>query len=148
MWQQITVKNWQNLPISKPKPDLQINAHTKFSENPLIYTQVIIWKWKYGPTYDRWMFWWKYTCVWVPVQSTFVCKMFDTHHDFWHTNQSFCMSKKWTSVMWLAIKIIGFLTQILWNVWNNTENDYDRWINLLDFYNPGWMVEKKNQETQ
>ena len=39
------VKNWQNLPISNPKPDPHIiNAHTKFGKNPLIFTQVIIWK--------------------------------------------------------------------------------------------------------
>ena len=30
----------QNLPISNPKPDL--NTHTKFAENPLMFTQVII----------------------------------------------------------------------------------------------------------
>ena len=41
---QITVKNGQNLPISNPKPDLHnINAHTKFGENPLIFTRVVIW---------------------------------------------------------------------------------------------------------
>ena len=41
----ITVKNWLNLPISDPKPDLHnINAHTKFGETPLMFTQVIIWK--------------------------------------------------------------------------------------------------------
>ena len=35
----------KNLPISNPKPDLHnINAHTKFGENPLMFTQVIIWK--------------------------------------------------------------------------------------------------------
>ena len=40
-----SVKNWRNLPISNPKPDLHsINAHTKFGENPLMFTQVIIWK--------------------------------------------------------------------------------------------------------
>ena len=40
-----SVKIWQNLPISNPKPDLHnINAHTKFGENPLMFTQVIIWK--------------------------------------------------------------------------------------------------------
>ena len=33
------------MPISNPKPDLyNINAHTKFGENPLMFTQVIIWK--------------------------------------------------------------------------------------------------------
>ena len=38
-----SVKNWQNLPISNPKPELtNINAHTKFGENPLMFTQVII----------------------------------------------------------------------------------------------------------
>ena len=38
-----SVKIWQNLPISNPKPDLHnINAHTKFGENPLMVTQVII----------------------------------------------------------------------------------------------------------
>ena len=35
----------RNLPISNPKPDLHtINAHTKFGENPLMFTQVINWK--------------------------------------------------------------------------------------------------------
>ena len=34
-----SVKNRQNLPISNPKLDLHIiNAHTKFGENPLIFT--------------------------------------------------------------------------------------------------------------
>ena len=38
-----SVKNSRNLPISNPKPDLHnINAHTKFGENPLMFTQVII----------------------------------------------------------------------------------------------------------
>ena len=38
-----SVKIYGNLPISNPKPDLQnINAHTKFGENPLMFTQVII----------------------------------------------------------------------------------------------------------
>ena len=31
-----SVKIWRNLPISNPKPDLHnINAYTKFGENPL-----------------------------------------------------------------------------------------------------------------
>ena len=49
-----SVKNWRNLPISNPKPDLyNINAHTKFGENPLMFTQVIIRKRKTdGRTYD------------------------------------------------------------------------------------------------
>ena len=38
-----SVKISRNLPISNPKPDLNnINAHTKFGENPLMFTQVII----------------------------------------------------------------------------------------------------------
>ena len=38
-----SIKNWRNLPISNPKPDLHsINAHTKFVEKPLLFTQVII----------------------------------------------------------------------------------------------------------
>ena len=38
-----SVKNWRNLPNSNPKPNLHnINAHTKFCENPLMFTQVII----------------------------------------------------------------------------------------------------------
>ena len=42
-----SVKIWQNLPISNLKPDLHnINAHNKFNENPLMFTQVIIWKQK------------------------------------------------------------------------------------------------------
>ena len=38
-----SVKIWRNLPFSNPKPDLHnISAHTKFGENPLIFTQAII----------------------------------------------------------------------------------------------------------
>ena len=38
-----SVKIWRKLPISNPKPDLHnINAHTNFGENPLMFTQVII----------------------------------------------------------------------------------------------------------
>ena len=46
--------NYQNLKIySNPKPDLHnINAHTKFDENPLLFTQVIIQKQKYGRTME------------------------------------------------------------------------------------------------
>ena len=41
---QITVKNWQNLPISSSKADLQnIKAHTEFGENPLIFTKLSSW---------------------------------------------------------------------------------------------------------
>ena len=49
-----SLKIWQNLPISNPKSDIHnINAHTKFGENPLMFTQVIIWKWKMdGQTYN------------------------------------------------------------------------------------------------
>ena len=44
-----SVKIWRNLPISNPKPDLHnINAHTKFGEKPLKFTQVIIRKRKLG----------------------------------------------------------------------------------------------------
>ena len=39
----------RNLPISNPKPDLlNVNAYSKFDENPLLFTQVIIRKRKYG----------------------------------------------------------------------------------------------------
>ena len=57
-WADNSVKIWRNLPISNPKPDLHnINAHTKFGENPLMFTQVIIQKRKTdrrtdGRTYD------------------------------------------------------------------------------------------------
>ena len=38
-----SVKIWRNLPISNPKPDIHnINIHTKFGENPLMFTKVII----------------------------------------------------------------------------------------------------------
>ena len=38
-----SVKIWRNLHISNPTPDLH-NINTKFGENPLMFTQVIIWK--------------------------------------------------------------------------------------------------------
>ena len=49
-----SVKIWRNLPISNPKPNLHnINAHTKFSENSLMFTQVVIRKRKTdGRKYD------------------------------------------------------------------------------------------------
>ena len=38
----------RNLPISIPKADLlNVNAYSKFDENPLLFTQVIIQKRKY-----------------------------------------------------------------------------------------------------
>ena len=49
-----SVKIWRNLPISNPEPDLpNINAHTKFGENPLMFSQVIIRKRKYGRVSGR-----------------------------------------------------------------------------------------------
>ena len=44
MSQADNIKNLTKLiPISNPKPDLyNINAHTKFGENTLMFTQVII----------------------------------------------------------------------------------------------------------
>ena len=52
-----SVKNWWNLPISNPKPDLHnINAHTKFSENPLILYLLNLLSRNHntdGQTYDR-----------------------------------------------------------------------------------------------
>ena len=44
----------RNLPISNPKPDLlNVNAYSKFDENPLLLTQVIIRKRKYGRVSGR-----------------------------------------------------------------------------------------------
>ena len=43
------VKNWRNLPINNPKPDLHnINADTQFGGNLQMFTHVIVRKWKYG----------------------------------------------------------------------------------------------------
>ena len=43
-----SVKTWQSLPTSNPKPDLHnINAYTKLCKNTLTFTQVFIWKQKY-----------------------------------------------------------------------------------------------------
>ena len=44
-----SVTNWRKLPINKPKVELHnVNAHTKFHENPLLFTKVIVQKRKYG----------------------------------------------------------------------------------------------------
>ena len=53
-WADNSVKIRSNLPISNPKPDIHnINAQTKFGENPLTFTQVIIRKRKTdGQMYD------------------------------------------------------------------------------------------------
>ena len=50
----ISVNILQNLPISNPKPDLlNVSAYSKFDENPLLFTQVIIRKGKYGRVSGR-----------------------------------------------------------------------------------------------
>ena len=42
-----SVKVWRNLLISSPDPDLlNLNAYSKFDENPLLFTQVIVRKHK------------------------------------------------------------------------------------------------------
>ena len=44
----------RNLPISNPKPDfLNVNAYSKFDENPLLFNEVIIRKRKYGCVLGR-----------------------------------------------------------------------------------------------
>ena len=46
-----SVKNVRNSPISNPKADVHnINAHrpTQFGENPLLFTKVIVQKWKFA----------------------------------------------------------------------------------------------------
>ena len=53
-WADNSIKIWWNLPNSNPKPDLHnINEHTKFGENPLMFTKVIIQKQKYGHVLGR-----------------------------------------------------------------------------------------------
>ena len=48
-WAENSVNILRNLPISNPKPDLlKLNAYSKFDENPLLFTEVIIRKRKYG----------------------------------------------------------------------------------------------------
>ena len=49
-----SVKIQQNLAISSPKPDLlNVNAYSKFGENPLLFTEVIVRKRKYGRVSGR-----------------------------------------------------------------------------------------------
>ena len=55
-WAVNSIKNWRKLAISNPKPELHnINVHTKFGENPLTFTWVIIRKRKYRRTYVGWI---------------------------------------------------------------------------------------------
>ena len=49
-----SVKIWRNLPISNPKSDLlNVNAYSKFDENPLLFTEVITRKRKHEPVSGR-----------------------------------------------------------------------------------------------
>ena len=49
-----SVKIRRNLPISNPIPDLlNVNVYSKFDENPLSITQVIIRKRKFGSVLGR-----------------------------------------------------------------------------------------------
>ena len=53
-WADNSVKIWRNLPISYPIPDLlNVNVYSKFDENPLLFTQVINRKRKYGRVSGR-----------------------------------------------------------------------------------------------
>ena len=49
-----SVNIWRNLPISNLKPDLfNVNAYSRFGENDLLFTQVIVRKRKYGRVLGR-----------------------------------------------------------------------------------------------
>ena len=49
-----SVKIWRNLAISNPKSDLlNVNGYSKFGENPLLFTQVIVGKQKCGHVSGR-----------------------------------------------------------------------------------------------
>ena len=53
-WADNSVKILRNLPISNPKPDLlNVNAYSKFGENFLLFSQVIVRKQKYGRVSGR-----------------------------------------------------------------------------------------------
>ena len=53
-WADNSVNILRNLPIGNPKPDLlNVNAYSKFDKNPLLFTQVIIRKRKYGRVSGR-----------------------------------------------------------------------------------------------
>ena len=44
-----SIRIWWNLPISNTKPDLvNVNAYSKFGENRLLFTEVLVRKQKYG----------------------------------------------------------------------------------------------------
>ena len=48
------VRSWQNLPTGNPKPDSHnINAHTKFHENSLIFTELLT-LYMLGKNFSRW----------------------------------------------------------------------------------------------
>ena len=49
-----SVKIWRNLPIGNSTPDLlNVNIYSKFGYNPLLFTQVIVQKQKYGHVFGR-----------------------------------------------------------------------------------------------
>ena len=49
-----SIKIWRNLPISNRKTILlTVNAYSKLGENPLLFTQDIVQKWKYGRVSGR-----------------------------------------------------------------------------------------------
>ena len=65
-----SIKIWWNLPISNPKPDHNINAHTKFWWKPLKFTQVIIRKWNTGRRTDTRTSKYPATIVWRDIIRT------------------------------------------------------------------------------
>ena len=108
-WADNSVKIWRNLPISDSKPDLHnINAHTKFGENPLMFAQVIIQKQNMdGRTYD-----WQ-TDGWTDTRTSNVKPLYPTtimwrgikreNWDYW---QAFCYydSSKHSQCYWMLNK--------------------------------------------
>ena len=53
-WADNAVNILRTLPTSNPKPDLlNVNAYSKFGENPLLFTKVIVRKRKYGHVSGR-----------------------------------------------------------------------------------------------
>ena len=92
-----SIKIWRNLPISNPKPDLHnINAHTKFGENPLMFTQVIIRKRKMdGHTTDR-------QTHGRPTRN--------------HNTPHYCVAGYKNIAWWMRTLLLEFVSKVFWDL--------------------------------
>ena len=106
LWADNSFKHWRKLPISNPKPDLlNINACTKFGQNPLTFTQVIAF---YGLVSGRQL--WQYLPISNPKPGPSCSKLTTSLVNDSLKFTSSDMLKFFAEKMWVAFAVQKLLT--------------------------------------